>query len=163
MTFAARRGWRVYLLGGGPGAAERAADHLKRDLPGLQIVGVDAPEIDIDKEPFFSEDVVTRINAAKPDIILVAFGCPKQEIFIHRIADAVRPAVAIGVGASFDFEAGAIHRAPHWISTIGLEWLYRLAREPTRLWRRYLARDPQFFSILYRSVREHGREQIQAK
>lgn len=155
MTFAARRGFRVYLLGGNPGVGERAAEHLQRELPGIQIVGTDAPIVDIDRIDEQYDDIVARINAARPDLLLVAFGCPKQEIFMSRIAKAIRPAVAIGIGAGLDFEAGTAQRAPHWMSALGLEWLYRLAHEPRRLWRRYLVRDPEFLRIILRDSDKH--------
>jgi N-acetylglucosaminyldiphosphoundecaprenol N-acetyl-beta-D-mannosaminyltransferase len=156
MQVAAQRRWRVYLLGGAPGVAERAAEHLKSEVPGLLVVGTDAPQIDITREAPSYDDVIARINAARPDVILVAFGCPKQEIFMHRIAQAVRPAVALGIGAGLDFEAGMVQRAPRWVSAAGLEWLYRLVHEPRRLWRRYLARDPKFLLIVLRELREHS-------
>jgi N-acetylglucosaminyldiphosphoundecaprenol N-acetyl-beta-D-mannosaminyltransferase len=149
---AARERWRVYLLGGGEGIAARAAERLTREAPGLVIAGIDARRIDVDHDPPTHDDLVAGIGAARPDLVLLALGCPKQEILMHRIAAAVRPAVCIGVGAGLDFLAGAVPRAPRWISRAGFEWLYRLAREPRRLWRRYLVRDPRFFLILWREV-----------
>jgi N-acetylglucosaminyldiphosphoundecaprenol N-acetyl-beta-D-mannosaminyltransferase len=86
--------------------------------------------------------------------VFVAFGAPKQELFIRRALPAIRPAVAVGVGAGFDFIAGKMRRAPRWMSRSGLEWLFRLAQEPRRLAKRYLLDDPKFASILYRTLRE---------
>ena len=154
---AAKHGLRVYLLGGGEGVAGLAAARAKEQLPGLQIVGTDAPFIDLERDDPKHAAIVARIAAAKPDLVLVALGCPKQEIFIHRVSAAIRPAVALGIGAGLDFIAGTIPRAPRWISAAGLEWLYRLGREPKRLWRRYLVRDPKFLVILLRDLRNRRR------
>lgn len=153
ITRAVARRWRVYLLGGGEGVAARAAERLKVDAPGLEIVGIDARTIDLDRGPTDHAGLVAGLTAARPDLVLVALGCPKQEIVMHRIAGAVCPAVCVGIGAVLDFLAGTVPRAPRWMSAAGLEWLYRLAREPRRLWRRYLVRDPRFVAILLRDLR----------
>ena len=149
---AAEERWRVYLVGGGEGVAERAAARLKTEAPGLEIVGIDPRRIDLDRGSEELAPLVAGIVAARPDLVLVALGCPKQEIVMDRIARSVRPAVCAGIGAGLDFVAGTIPRAPRWISAAGLEWLYRLAREPRRLWRRYLVRDPRFAAIVAREM-----------
>jgi N-acetylglucosaminyldiphosphoundecaprenol N-acetyl-beta-D-mannosaminyltransferase len=149
---AADERWRVYLVGGGEGVAALAAERLKITAPGLEIVGIDARTIDIDRDSPTHDELVTRLTAARPDLVLFALGCPKQEIVMARIAEAVRPAVCLGIGAGLDFLAGTVPRAPRWMSAAGLEWLYRLAREPRRLWRRYLVRDPRFGWILLREI-----------
>ena len=151
---AADSGWSVYLIGGGEGVAARAAEAMKRDAVGLRVVGIDARPIDLDGGSPTHDELVVGVKAARPDLVLLALGCPKQEIVMQRIAAAVRPAVCIGVGAGLDFVAGTLPRAPRWVSSSGLEWLYRLAREPRRLWRRYLLRDPRFALILLRQIRE---------
>jgi N-acetylglucosaminyldiphosphoundecaprenol N-acetyl-beta-D-mannosaminyltransferase len=150
---AADRGWRVYFLGGAPGVAALARDKLAERLPRLEVVGVDAPRIDLDDESPERDAIVERIRAVHPHLVLVALGAPKQEIWIDRTRDQVKPAVLLGVGASLDFIAGTIPRAPAWISASGLEWAFRLAREPKRLWRRYLVRDPKFLVIVGRAIR----------
>jgi N-acetylglucosaminyldiphosphoundecaprenol N-acetyl-beta-D-mannosaminyltransferase len=149
MERAARNGHRVYFLGGDPGVAEQAKAVLERELPALKIVGLDDPRINVDS---ISEDVLARIRAAKPDLVLVALGAPKQEIFSHEQREALKPAVLLGIGASLDFIAGSRQRAPRWVSSAGLEWLYRLAQEPRRLAARYLLRDPQFLWIVGRQL-----------
>jgi N-acetylglucosaminyldiphosphoundecaprenol N-acetyl-beta-D-mannosaminyltransferase len=154
---AAGAGWRVYLIGGAEGVAERAAATMEREAPGLRVVGIDARPINLDHDPPTHDELVAGVNAARPDLVLLALGCPKQEIVMQRIAGAVSPAVCIGVGAGLDFVAGTIPRAPRWVSSAGLEWLYRLAREPRRLWRRYLLRDPRFALILARQLRAQSR------
>lgn len=154
---AAARGWRLYLLGGPPGVAARAARVLA--AAGVTIAGHDAPWID---EPpcrcdsaarATSAAAAERVRAARADLVYVGLGAPKQELWIHRHRDTIRPAVAIGVGASLSYVAGALPRAPRWMARAGLEWAYRLTREPGRLWRRYLVDDLSFARILLRSWR----------
>jgi N-acetylglucosaminyldiphosphoundecaprenol N-acetyl-beta-D-mannosaminyltransferase len=149
---AARRGWSVYLLGGAAGDAERAAAVL--DARGVRIAGIDAPRIDGGPQGARAAAAAAeRVRAARPALVYVALGAPKQEIWIDRHRAVLAPAVAVGVGASLAFLAGSIPRAPRWMSRAGLEWAHRLAREPRRLWRRYLLEDPAFLAILLRSVR----------
>jgi N-acetylglucosaminyldiphosphoundecaprenol N-acetyl-beta-D-mannosaminyltransferase len=147
---AAARGWRVYLLGAGPGVAEKAAELLRLRY-GIGVVGTDAPIVEADGAS--QDGVVARIRTARPHLVLVALGAPKQELFIHRTADDLRPAVALGIGAGLDFFTGTVKRAPRWMSEAGMEWLYRLGQEPRRLWRRYLINDPWFLATLYRGLR----------
>ncbi|MBI5071115.1 MAG: WecB/TagA/CpsF family glycosyltransferase [Deltaproteobacteria bacterium] len=148
---AARLGWRVYLLGGAPGVGQAVADRLEREL-GLRMVGVDAAAIVLDEAAGTPDLALERVRAARPDLLLVALGSPKQERWIHRALPRLRPAVAVGVGASFDFLAGRVRRAPRWMSRAGLEWLYRLWQEPRRLAVRYLSKDPRFLLVLLRSA-----------
>lgn len=145
---ASKHGWRVYLLGASPHVAEKAATMLREKVQ-VNIVGFDAPMIEMGNTTQQSR-IVSTIKAAHPDIVLVAFGSPKQELFIHAIANELKPAVFLGVGASLDFFVGAVKRAPRWMSHAGLEWLYRLAREPRRLYRRYLVNDMKIFGVLFR-------------
>jgi N-acetylglucosaminyldiphosphoundecaprenol N-acetyl-beta-D-mannosaminyltransferase len=152
LSRAAREGWRVFFLGGAPGSARRAADRMRSELPALKIVGVSAPTIDVERTSRH-DALVEEIRAASPDLLFVALGCPKQEIFMHRVRDAIAPTVSVGVGATLDFLAGSVKRAPKWISRAGFEWLYRLSQDPKRLWRRYLVRDPKFLFILARELR----------
>jgi len=147
---AAARGWRLYLLGGGPGVAERAADALRERFPGLTIAGTSAPMIDLKGDPQAWRAIGGQIAETKPDVVLVAFGAPKQELFCNENRDILSPAVLVCVGAGIDFVAGTARRAPAWISKLGMEWAYRLAQEPRRLAGRYLLRDPQFLGILLR-------------
>lgn len=151
MERAAAKGWRVYLLGAGPGVAEEAAAVLQRRC-GVQVVGTDSPMVSLEPSPE-DEAIAARVQKARPHLVLVAFGAPKQEIWIHRMKPALRPAVALGIGAGLDFIAGKVKRSPKWMSDNGLEWLYRLTREPRRLWRRYLVNDPKFLGILVRAMR----------
>jgi N-acetylglucosaminyldiphosphoundecaprenol N-acetyl-beta-D-mannosaminyltransferase len=159
---AAARAWRVYFLGGAPGVAALARERLREQLPGLDVVGIDAPRIEVDAPPEEREAVLASVRAARPDVVLVALGAPKQEIWIDGAREALRPAVLLGIGASLDFIAGTVTRAPRWMSETGLEWLYRLSREPRRLWRRYLVRDPKFAVVVARLLTERAAQRRRA-
>jgi N-acetylglucosaminyldiphosphoundecaprenol N-acetyl-beta-D-mannosaminyltransferase len=150
---AAAKGWRVFLLGGEPGVAARAEAALSARLPALTIVGTDAPRIDNNGDPAARMTVAARVAETRPDLVLVAFGAPKQEIFCEEMRAVLAPAVLVCVGAGIDFVAGTARRSPAWMSRWGIEWAYRLAREPRRLAGRYLLRDPQFLGILWRQWR----------
>lgn len=162
MELAARRSWRVYLLGGEPGVAEEAAARLEREL-GLHVAGVDAPVVELDGPPGVTDGAIERVRAARPDLALVALGAPKQERWIHRALPRIRPAVAMAVGASLDFLAGRVRRAPRWMARAGLEWAFRLAQEPRRLGRRYLLKDPRFLVILARTALAPKRERVRRR
>ncbi len=131
---AAKTGWRIFLLGAAEGVAAQAALKLQTLYPGVKIVGAWAGS----PRPEDDAEAVRRINAAEADIVLVAYGAPKQDKWIDRNLRRSGARVAIGVGGSFDFVVGTQRRAPQWIRRLNLEWLYRLVREPWR-WRRQLA------------------------
>jgi N-acetylglucosaminyldiphosphoundecaprenol N-acetyl-beta-D-mannosaminyltransferase len=147
---AAEKKWSVYLLGGAPGSAARAADHLVSR--GVRVAGYSSPRVPETSSVAAHAALADEVAKARADIVLVGLGAPKQELFCHAVRDRVRPSVLLGVGASIDFIAGTVPRAPPWVSSVGFEWLYRLGREPRRLWRRYLLRDPQFFALLLRQL-----------
>lgn len=131
---AGRRGYRLYFLGAAPGVAEKAAQVLQSHYPGLQIVGTFAGS----PAPEEEEAIVARIRAAGPDFLFVAYGAPRQDIWIHRNLARLGVPVCMGVGGTLDFIAGIVPRAPVWMRQHGLEWLYRLICQPWR-WRRMLA------------------------
>jgi N-acetylglucosaminyldiphosphoundecaprenol N-acetyl-beta-D-mannosaminyltransferase len=131
---AAQTGWRLYLLGAAPGVAEQAANVLQARYPSLTIAGMFPGSPSPDEQ----DAIVERIRAARPDVLFVAFGAPTQDVWIARNQSRLQVPVAMGVGGSLDFVAGVAKRAPRWVQQIGLEWLYRLIREPWR-WRRQLA------------------------
>jgi len=160
MQRAHERRWRVYLLGGPPGVGALAAEKIKQGFD-VDIVGIDAPRVRPDGHADDEAVVLERIEAARPHVVLVAFGAPKQELFIHNVAPRVRPAVLLGIGASLDFVAGRVRRAPRWMSKSGLEWVFRLAQEPRRLARRYLVDDPKFALVLLRTLRLPRSQRIQ--
>jgi len=140
---AAAKGQRIFLLGAADGVAAAAAERLQQQYPLLQVVGHYAPPFSTLLE-MNHEEIVRRVKAAKPDILLVSFGCPKQEKWIAMHHRTLGVPVAIGVGATLDFLAGQKKRAPTWMRRSGTEWLYRLAQEPRRLYRRY-ANDLAYF------------------
>ncbi|MCO5165843.1 MAG: WecB/TagA/CpsF family glycosyltransferase [Planctomycetes bacterium] len=147
---AARRRYRLFFLGGRLGAAERAAEVLAARHPGLLVCGVESPPLGFDRDPAANRRVLEQVRAARPDVLFVGLGAPKQEKWIHRWRlDAGAP-VSIGVGVSFEFAAGMVRRAPPWMQRAGLEWAWRLLMEPTRLWRRYLVEDPRFLALFAR-------------
>lgn len=155
---AARRGWRIYLLGGEPGDAEGAARVLSG--MGVRIVGVEAPWIDVGPEgEAGARAAAERVRASGADLLYVGLGAPKQEIWIHRHRPILGRTVALGTGASLAFLASTRPRAPRWMARAGLEWLHRLSREPRRLWRRYLVEDVAFLRIFFRSWRLARRRQ----
>ncbi len=133
---AARKGYRLFLLGGGDGVADLAARRLRDRYTGLQIVGIECPPFR-PLTPADEEALIERIRAAKADMLFVAFGQPKGELWIHRHLDQLAVPVCIQVGASLDFAAGRVSRAPRWMQKSGLEWTYRLWLEPRRLFGRY--------------------------
>ncbi len=131
---AAAQGWRVFFLGAAPGVAERAAAELARLYPGLPVAGTYGGSPADTDWPQISQ----HLTAARADLLFVAYGHPHQDLWIHRHKEELPVAVALGIGGAFDFVAGITPRAPHWLRRLGLEWLYRLARQPWR-WRRMAA------------------------
>ena len=132
----AKKGYGIYLLGGKPGVAERATKVLQEMYPGVNIVGHHAPPL-ADLERMDHGDALDRIRAAKPDILMVAFGNPKQEKWIRMHAKRSGVPVSIGIGGSMDMLVGDVQRAPVWMQRSGLEWLGRCLQEPARLFPRY--------------------------
>jgi N-acetylglucosaminyldiphosphoundecaprenol N-acetyl-beta-D-mannosaminyltransferase len=145
---AARKGYKLFFLGGRPGSAQKAAEMFARKHPGVQVVGVYAPPFGFEKDPDENEKIVSLIKRAQPDILLVGVGTPKQEKWIYAHHQQAGVPVTIGIGASFEFAAGIIKRAPFWIRRGGFEWLWRLILEPNRLWKRYLVDDLEFFVLI---------------
>jgi N-acetylglucosaminyldiphosphoundecaprenol N-acetyl-beta-D-mannosaminyltransferase len=133
----AARGARVFLFGGERAVALEAGRRLAEAHPGLVIAGhCEPPRTEIDRLP--NRSIVRLIRAARPDVLLVALGHPKQELWIARHRHMLGVSVAIGVGCTLDLLAGKFQRAPRWMQEMGLEWLYRLGQEPRRLFSRYL-------------------------
>ena len=141
---AARKGYRIFMLGAKPEVAQQAKARLETDYPGLQIVGCLSPKPSSVAE-MDSETILDEIVRARPDILLVAFGNPKQEKWLHLHRERLHAVpVCIGVGGTFDFLAGETSRAPGWMQRNGMEWIFRLAQEPRRLGKRYIRDLVQF-------------------
>ena len=136
LATAERRGWRVFFLGGQQKVLEQAIGKVGIKHPKLRIVGAFSPPF-APLDQMDHEGICTSIRATKPDILLVSFGCPKQEKWIARNYQAAGVPVCIGMGATIDFLAGSMKRAPRWMQISGLEWVFRLAQEPKRLLKRY--------------------------
>jgi N-acetylglucosaminyldiphosphoundecaprenol N-acetyl-beta-D-mannosaminyltransferase len=138
----------IYLLGGAPGVPEQAALALTRRYPGLRVAGADAPRLGFDKSAAEVSAARTRLRAAGPDIVFVGLGFPKQEQLITQLAAVFPHTWFVGCGAAIPFAAGAVPRAPAWMQERGLEWLFRLLKEPRRLFRRYLIDDIPYALVL---------------
>jgi N-acetylglucosaminyldiphosphoundecaprenol N-acetyl-beta-D-mannosaminyltransferase len=139
----------VFLLGGRPGSAELSLAVLKSEFPGLRC-STYCPPFGFERSAAGLKQTADAITAAQPDILFAAFGAPKQEYWIYRHGLKLSVPVCIGVGGSFEIVGGVVPRAPIWAQNIGCEWLYRLCREPRRMWRRYLIGNVEFAAIVLR-------------
>lgn len=144
-----KRGWSSFFYGGAPGVPERLAERLAARFPGLRVAGCLSPPFQ-PLSPPEDEEVVRRIDASGADLVWVGLSTPKQERWMAAHVGRLRAPVLLGVGAAFDIHAGLLPQAPRWMQRSGLEWLYRLAREPRRLWRRYLGNNPRFLLAIVR-------------
>ena len=142
----------VYLLGGDPGVARVAAQRLRGLYPRLTVAGSHHGYFEIGSP--HDDRVIEDINARRPDIVLVGMGTPKQERWVEHHAGDVDASVLWTVGALFDYVSGRVPRAPSWLADNGLEWIFRLAIEPQRMWRRYLLGNPVFISRVLAQARE---------
>jgi len=145
---AAQNSIKLFFLGGNPGDAEKAKNVLSRQNPGIQIEGIYSPPFGFEKDHQENNKIVDMIKHAKPDILFVGLGFPKQEKWIYNHYQALGVPVCIGVGVSFSFVVGSIKRAPLFMQKTGLEWFWRLMMEPRRLWKRYLVDDMKFFWLV---------------
>lgn len=147
---AANKGYTMFFIGGKEGIADQAKVRLEKQYPQIKIVGTYAPKFGFEK----SEEELNKINRmisdVKPDILVVCFGCPKQEKFIYENIEKYDAKVSICAGATIDFLAGNMKRAPQWMSNNGLEWFYRFIQEPKRLFRRYFVDDMKIFRLIWK-------------
>ncbi len=136
----AEHGQSVFLFGAKPGVAETAAENIKKLFPGIQIAGTN--------NGYFTDDtpIVEKINAARPDLLLVCLGAPKQELWMRAHAGSLEAGLMIGAGGSMDVFAGTVQRAPEFWQKAGLEWLYRLMKEPRRIGR--MMKLPKFMLLV---------------
>ena len=147
----AGRGYRHFFYGGEPGVPERLAESLQRRFPSLQVCGTLSPPFR-PLDPTEDQEIVALICRASPDVLWVGLGTPKQERWMHEHRDKLRVPVVASVGAAFDFLSGRRRQAPLWMREHGLEWLFRLLKEPRRLWRRYLLHGAQFLFYVLRDI-----------
>lgn len=144
---ASEKSYSIFLLGAAEGVAAKAADNLKKKYKGLNVIGTYSPSYGFEKSEEEVNKVINIINDAKPDILAVGLGAPKQEKFIYKYKDRLNVPVSLAIGASIDFEAGNINRAPKWMQNSGLEWFYRLTKEPKRMFKRYIVDDLKIINI----------------
>lgn len=154
---AAHYGFRVFFLGGLPGAARMAAFNLRRRYPDLNICGTYCPPRGFENDPAEQARMLREIEHSAPDLLCLAFGAPKQEIWMQENRYLLRVGAILPVGAAFDTQAGLRRRAPRWIQRLALEWLFRLMSEPRRLGRRYVIGNSQFIFLV---LRQWGRQTV---
>lgn len=153
---AARSAARVFFLGGEPGAAEAAARILAERCPGLVVAGISVPPPGFERSSQNWDALARALAEARPDIVYVALGSPKQERAIERLRASAPHAWWLGIGISFSFVAGDVRRAPRWVQRLGLEWLHRVAQEPRRLARRYFVQGLPFALQLFAHSARRG-------
>lgn len=149
---AAGEGLSVFFLGGMHGAIEEVARRFKDSYRAVRVAGTLCPPFGFEDDDAECAKIVAAVNAAKPDLLFIGLGAPKQEKWLWRFREELQFGVALCVGAAFDFAAGLVPRAPRLVRAVGCEWLWRLAQEPKRLWRRYILRDTAFVGLAIREV-----------
>jgi N-acetylglucosaminyldiphosphoundecaprenol N-acetyl-beta-D-mannosaminyltransferase len=155
---AAERGLRVFLLGGNPGTAEKAASILSRRFPGFSLAGTYSPPFGFESEVDGLESIRCAIDRSAPGVVFVALGTPKQEIVIRELRTSLPNVWWLGIGAGFSMLTGDVTRAPSWVGRLGMEWVWRLAQEPGRLFTRYVLHDaPVAIGLFAAAFRERFR------
>lgn len=144
---ASKKGYKMYFLGAKEGIAAKAAKLLSERFEGLNVVGTYSPPFGFENDFIEMEKIKSLIKMSEPDILVVGLGCPKQEKFMYHHCKELGVPISLGLGASFDFEAGNIKRAPRWMSNHGLEWLFRITQDPKRMAKRYLVDDRKIFDL----------------
>ena len=147
-AYAQQKNYRLYFLGGRENAAEKSALILKKKYPEVCICGTYSPPYGFEKNRDKNQEIIEKVKAAKPDILFVGLGSPKQEKWIFQHKQEYQVPVSIGIGISFEYTSGMVKRAPIWMQKFCLEWLWRLLKEPKRLWKRYLINDLGFFKLI---------------
>lgn len=147
---AARKGYTIFILGGKEGVASQAKHRLESQIPGIRIAGTYAPPLGFEKDKAEIRRINQMISEAHPDLLIVCFGCPKQEKWIYENIKKYDAKVSVCAGATVDFLAGNVKRAPKWMSEHGLEWFFRFLQEPKRMFRRYFIDDPQIIRLIFK-------------
>lgn len=147
---ASKKGYTIFIIGGKEGIADKAAKKLRKDSPDIKIVGTYAPPFGFEKDEAELEKINNMISEVHPDLLITCFGCPKQEKFIYENYQKYDACVSICAGATVDFLAGNVKRAPKWMSDHGLEWLYRFFQEPKRLFKRYFVDDVKILKLVWK-------------
>ena len=144
---------RVFLLGAGPGVAERARQRIHDRWHGVQVTGVYSPPFGFEKSAVENEAILGRIEEAAPHLLLIGLGAPKQELWVHKYRARIKAPAALCIGATIDFIAGEKPRAPRWVQRVGFEWFHRMMSEPKRLLPRYAKNAVTFPGIVVREWR----------
>ncbi|MDB1921701.1 WecB/TagA/CpsF family glycosyltransferase [Clostridium tertium] len=144
---ACEKGYSIFLLGAAEGVASKAAENLMEKYKGLKIAGTFSPSYGFEKSDDEIKKIINIINKANPDILVVGLGAPKQEKFIYKYKDMLNVPISLAIGASIDFEAGNVERAPIWMQKSGLEWFYRFIKEPKRMFKRYFIDDIKILKV----------------
>lgn len=147
---AAKKNYTIFILGGKDGIAEKAKKNLERKHPDIRVVGTYAPPFGFEKNQRELKKTNDIITQAKPDILIACFGCPKQEKYIYENIEKYDAKVSICAGATVDFLAGNVKRAPKWMSNNGLEWFYRFLQEPKRMFKRYFIDDLRIIKLIFK-------------
>ena len=147
IPMAAKKGYKMFFLGAAEGVAAKAAENLMNRFKGLQVVGTYSPPFGFEKNHDEMNKIKSMIKEANPHILIVGLGCPKQEKFMYHYCKELGVPISFGLGASFDFEAGNIKRAPRWMANHGLEWLFRITQDPKRMAKRYLVDDRKILGL----------------
>lgn len=147
---AAHKGHSIFIIGGKDGIAQQAKERLEASMPDIRIVGTYAPPMGFENDEAELQKINTMISDAKPDILIACFGCPKQEKWIYENYQKYDAKVSICAGATVDFLAGNVNRAPKWMSNCGLEWFYRFTQEPKRMFKRYFIDDVKIIKLIWK-------------
>ena len=147
---AAIKGWSIYLLGASEGVAIKAAENLRKKNPNLKISGVYSPPFGFENNKSELQKIKAKIQNAHPDILVVGLGCPKQEKYIYFNYKELNVPISLGLGASIDFEAGKVKRAPKWMCNHGLEWAFRITQDPKRMLKRYFFNDLKIMKLIWK-------------
>ena len=150
----AKKGYKIFFIGGKDGIAEQARINLEEKYDRIKIVGTYAPPLGFENSKAELEKINELISSVRPDLLIVCFGCPKQEKFIYENIGRYNAKVSICAGATVDFLAGNVQRSPKWMSEYGLEWFYRFLQEPKRLFKRYFVDDLKIFKLILKYKNE---------
>jgi exopolysaccharide biosynthesis WecB/TagA/CpsF family protein len=141
---------KIFLLGAKEGVAAEAQRRINTKVGREIVIGAHSPSFGFERNEAECEQIIDLVNQSGATVLAIGVGCPKQEKFIYQYRHRFKHVkIFLAIGATIDFEAGNVHRAPKWISEMGLEWLYRLVSEPRRLWKRYLVEGPAFFWLVF--------------
>ena len=150
------KGYTIFIVGGKDGVADKATANLEREFRNIRIAGTYSPPLGFENDEEEIKRINQKITNANPDILIACFGCPKQEKWVYENYEKYNAAVSICAGATVDFLAGNVKRAPRWMSDCGLEWFYRFLQEPKRMFKRYFLDDLKIFGLVWKYKNRKG-------